>query len=235
MQHGAAVFSGNGVTLTVVMANRLGLEEQTGADLIYRNETFGSFVIVQYKAMEDGDGDAKFALPNKQLAKELARMDELAADLQKCEPDSRLCGFRLTANPFVLKLCPRLVFDPDSSGLIHGMYIPLEYWRRLEIDPCIEGERKGRSVSFENAGRYFSNTTFAELVAKGWIGTTGPQSEILDALIREIVESGRAVTIAVKRIDTRPTASDAVAAQVLVDEEPLITLDELLDRKPDDE
>ena len=47
MQHGTAVFSGNGVTLTIVMTNRHGLEEQTGADLIYRNETYGSFVIVQ--------------------------------------------------------------------------------------------------------------------------------------------------------------------------------------------
>lgn len=145
MQHGAAVFSAKGVTLTVVMANRHGLEEQTGADLIYRNETFGSFVIVQYKAMEDADGEPTFRLPDKQLAKELARMDEIAAQLQKCEPDSRLCGFRLTHNPFFLKFSPRLVFDPDSSGLIHGMYIPLDYWRRLEIDESIQGERKGRT------------------------------------------------------------------------------------------
>ena len=100
MQYGAAQFSANGVRLTVVMANRHPLEQQTGADLIYRNETFGSFVIVQYKAMEDEFGGAKFRLPNERLAKELSRMEELAAELQKCEPDSRLCGFRLTPNPF---------------------------------------------------------------------------------------------------------------------------------------
>jgi hypothetical protein len=234
MQHGAAVFSANGVTLTVVMANRLGLEEQTGADLIYRNETFGSFVIVQYKAMEDGHDGSKFSLPDKQLAKELTRMDELARELQKCAPDDRLCGFRLTANPFFLKLCPRLIFDPDSAGLIHGMYIPLDYWRRLEIDPCIEGKRKARAVTFENAGRHFSNTTFAELVAKGWVGTTGPQSDVLDALIREIVESGRAVTIAVKRVDTRPTVT-VVLTSTPIDDEHLITIDELLDSGPSNE
>jgi hypothetical protein len=234
MQHGAAVFSANGVTLTVVMANRHSLEEQTGADLIYRNETYGSFVIVQYKAMENGSGTPKFSLPNTQLAKELARMDELAAQLRRCDPDTRLCGFRLTANPFFLKLCPRVIFDPDSSGLIRGMYIPLEYWRRLEIDPSIEGKRDGRAVSFDNAGRYFDNTTFAELVAKGWIGTTGTQSEVLEALIRVIVERGRSVTIALKRTVTRRTAADAVAAEA-IDPDPLIGLDEFLDSETSDE
>ena len=43
------------VRVTVVMANRLALEEQTGADLIYFNETYRSFVMVQYKALEKGD------------------------------------------------------------------------------------------------------------------------------------------------------------------------------------
>src|SRR5205807_7616489 len=42
------------VKLTVLMANRLPLEKQTGADLIYYNETYRSFVLVQYKAMEPG-------------------------------------------------------------------------------------------------------------------------------------------------------------------------------------
>jgi hypothetical protein len=199
MQHGAAVFSNGNVRLTVVMANRHPLEKQIGADLIYRNETFGSFVIVQYKAMEDETGGAKFRLPNSQLAKELERMDALSAELRECEPDGRLCGFRLAQNPFFLKLCPRVIFDPDDTSLINGMYIPLEYWRRLEIDPGIEGKKDGRAVTFENAGRYFNNTSFAELVAQGWIGTTGTQTDVLDKLIRDIVESGRTVTIAVKR------------------------------------
>jgi hypothetical protein len=46
--------------LTVIMANRLPLEEQTGADLIYYNETFRSFILVQYKAMEEGSHGPEF-------------------------------------------------------------------------------------------------------------------------------------------------------------------------------
>jgi len=198
-QHAAAVFTNDRVTLTVVMANRHGLEKQSGADLIYRNETYGSFVIVQYKAMEDESGTPRFRLPNEQLTEELDRMDKLWAELQKSLKDDLLAGYRLKENPFFLKLCPRIVFDPDDASLIKGMYIPLEYWRRLENDPSIAGPLDGRAVTYDNVGRYLNNTSFADLVARGWIGTTTHQTAILDPVIREILETGRTVTIAVKR------------------------------------
>ena len=199
MRHASAVFTNDRVTLTVVMANRNPLEEQTGADLIYRNETYGSFVIVQYKTMRDEPGGARFRLPNAQLARELQRMEVLWNQLQLCDADSGLGGYRLNADLCFLKLCPRVVFDPDSVGLIRGMYLPLEYWRRLEVDPSIDGPKGGRAVSFDNVGRYFNNTSFAELVAGGWVGTTLPQTVTLDSIIRDIVATGRTVTIAVKR------------------------------------
>ena len=198
-QHTTAVFENDRVSLTVVMANRLPLEKQLGADLIYRNETYRSFVIVQYKAMEHEAGTARFRLPNDQLEKELKRMEELWTEFQGCPPDASLEGFRLKENPFFLKLCPRIVFDPDDAGLIKGMYLPLEYWRRLECDSGVKGSRNGKVVTFDNAGRHFNNTAFAHLVASGWIGTTAPQTAVQDAVIREILETGRTVTIAVKR------------------------------------
>lgn len=49
-----------GVQLTVILANKLKLEEQTGADLIYYNETYRSFVLVQYKTMSKGAKGAEF-------------------------------------------------------------------------------------------------------------------------------------------------------------------------------
>ena len=71
-------------------------------------------------------------------------MDLLWNELRDRDPDGALGGFRLKDNPFFLKLCPRIVFDPDESGLATGMYLPLEYWRRLEAHPSIEGPREGR-------------------------------------------------------------------------------------------
>ena len=199
MQHATAVFTNDRVRLTVVMANRLSLEKQTGADLLYRNETYGSFVMVQYKAMEHEGGTARFRLPNDQLERELKRMETLWAQFRGCSPETKLDGFRLKENPFFLKLCPRIVFDPDDAGLAKGMYLPIEYWRRLEHAPDINGRRAGKAVTFDSAGRHFDNTTFAHLVAGGWIGTTGAQTTILDGVIREILETGRTTTIANKR------------------------------------
>lgn len=77
---GTATFANVRVRLDVILANRTRLEEQTGSDLIYYNATYQSFVLVQYKAMEPTDDPqerAVFRLPNKQLAEEIGRMDDM--------------------------------------------------------------------------------------------------------------------------------------------------------------
>jgi hypothetical protein len=148
--------------------------------------------------MEHESGGAVFRLPDPQLSDELGRMDEIRVELQKSLPDTGKGGFRLTESPFFLKLCPRVVFDPDDASLIKGMYLPLQYWRCLESDPSIRGSRGGKAVGFNNVGRYFDNSSFATLVAGGWVGTTTNQSQVLEAAVREILQTGRTVTLAVK-------------------------------------
>lgn len=203
MPYNAAVFESDSERLTVILANRLPLEEQTGTDLIYYNETFQSFVMVQYKAMEregddNGNMNAGFRLPNPRLAEEIARMDVLLAELKACAVNTAPDGFRLTDNPFFLKLCPRLVFNPDNVGLVPGMYLPLDYWKLLEQHPGIKGPRRGRRVTYENVGRHFDNSAFTTVVAKAWVGTTPSQSSVLSSAIRQTLQTGKAVAIAVK-------------------------------------
>ena len=203
MPYNAAVFESDSERLTVILANRLPLEEQTGTDLIYYNETFQSFVMVQYKAMEREDDDkgnmtAGFRLPNHQLAEKITRMDALLAELKACEVNTAHDGFRLTDNPFFLKLCPRLVFNPDNIGLVPGMYLPLNYWKLIEQHPGIKGPRGGRRVTYENVGRHFDNSAFTTVVAKAWVGTTPSQSSVLASAIRQTLQTGKAVAIAVK-------------------------------------
>ena len=196
--YGAAVFEGDGVRLTVVLANHLPLEQQLGADLIYYNETFNAFVIVQYKAMERTDDGPVFRLPDEQLAAELDRMEAALTALKTCPPNVERRGFRLLDNPFYLKLCPRVGFNPDDIGLVPGMYLPFDYWRLIEADPSLVGPRGGRQITFENVGRYLDNTRFVDLVGKAWIGTTIEQSAVLRAVIREVMRSGRVLALAVK-------------------------------------
>lgn len=214
--YGAAVFESDETSerLTVILANRLPLEEQTGTDLIYFNETYQSFVMVQYKAMEreddeNGVGDDVFRLPNAQLKEETNRMDVVLGALKACAINADIGGFRLTENPFFLKLCRRLVFNPDDVRLAPGMYLPLDYWKLLENDPGIKGPKGGLRITYENAKRYFDNTSFATVVSKAWVGTTPSQSQVLQDVIRATLETGKAVAIAIKpKKSTEPQADD---------------------------
>lgn len=200
---GTAIFRSDRERLAVILANRLPLEQQTGTDLIYFNETFRSFILVQYKAMEDekdanGKKQAVFRLPNKQLEEEITRMDVLLSQLNSCELNTIRDGFRLTENPFFLKLCPRFSFDPDSTELIKGMYLPLEYWKLLIKDSSIKGTQGGLRVTFENVGRHMDNTNFVNIISKAWVGTTPSQTAVLEKLIYQILESGKAIAFAAK-------------------------------------
>jgi hypothetical protein len=186
-QFAARVFVKDGTRLTVMLANKLPLEQQFGTDLIYYNETYRSFVMVQYKAMERaGGGKAEFRLPNAQLDLEIGRMDATLAAIAALRDDESRDSFRLH------------VFNPDDGGLFPGMYLPLDYWRRLVLDDATKGPRDGRLITFENVGRKLSESEFIPLVAGAWVGTGMGQSSLLEQIVREVIESGKAVTLAVR-------------------------------------
>jgi hypothetical protein len=196
--HNSAVFRRDGTTLTVILANRLPLETTTGTDLIYFNENHRCFIMVQYKAMDRSKDEAYFRLPDELLHREITRMSEFYVELGKCDPDGTLDGFRFSDVPFFIKLCPRTVFDPDNVGLIKGMYFPLLYWQRLEVDSVVVSSRGGRAVTFRNSRRHFDNTSFISLVKGGWVGTTGVQSECITSFVSDSLRQGRALAFAVK-------------------------------------
>ena len=197
------------VRLTVIMANRESLEQQTGADLIYFNEAYRSFIMVQYKAMEKGTHHAEFRWQaGDQFVQEIARMDALIAELKKIRPGNDPDGYRFSYNPFFLKFCPRVVFNPDDKGLFKGIYLPLDLWKRAEVAGRLKGKKGGNLLTFENVGRRINNSEFVGLVAGSWVGTSIEQSAILDPLIREVLASGKTVTLAVKHIPAKPHQDD---------------------------
>ncbi len=199
VNHGIALFDdGYGKSLTVVLANRHALEKTTGTDLIYYNEKFQAFVMVQYKAMEDEHGDAVYRLPNKQLSEEIFRMNTLLKELEKCPKNLHHKSFRLNENPFYLKFCPRLNFSPNDNSLSKGMYIDLGYWLLLQDAHELIGPLGGKKLTYFNVGRYLDNTEFINLVSNAWIGTTVSQSSFLKPYIEEALAHNRAVVIAVK-------------------------------------
>ncbi len=201
----SVVFENDKSKLTVILANKMPLEEQLGVDLIYYNETFSCFLMIQYKAMEIekvGD-DEIYRFPNDQLTKEIDRMNQVLSEIKNVPADSEADGFRLNENPFFLKICPRILFDPDSISLIPGMYLPLEYWNRLSNHPSMIGPRGGKYLSYRNVRRYFDNTAFMKIASGGWVGTNINQSKLLEKVIASTLDSGRSIVYAVnKEIDS---------------------------------
>lgn len=195
---GAVRFENDDTRLILIHANHQRLEETLGVDLIYYNDTFHSFVCVQYKAMEQEHTGAVFRFPQDDLTKEIARMDSTLALIGSIARNPEPHGFRLSDNPFFLKFCPRVVFEPDKPELIRGMYLPIDYWRILEQHPSTLGPRQGRRLTFDNAGRHFDNTGFIYLVSKGWIGSNTAQSAVLGDIVNAILSGQRSVTLAVK-------------------------------------
>lgn len=200
------------VRLTVIMANRLPLEQQTGADLIYFNEAYRSFVMIQYKAMEKGKDQAEFRWQaNDQFVQEIARMDALLAELGKIQSGSDPDGYRFSENPFFLKFCPRVVFNPDDKGLFKGIYLPLDLWKRAESAGRLKGSKGGNVLTFGNVGRRINNSEFVGLVSGSWVGTSIEQSAVLGPLIREVLASGKTVTFAIKHVVARAEHLDDIA------------------------
>ena len=200
---GAVRFEQNGVRLTVVLVNRQPLEELTGTDLIYYNETFKSFVMVQYKALEHERGDHVFRLPNQDLTDEVSRMGKFWTELGQIKAaGTSPADFRFNRNPFFLKFCPRIVQQVTNTDLVPGMYFPLEHWLNLQSADILLGPRGGRALRlnkaspFTNAERYLNNSEFATLVSNAWVGTSIDQSKVLERVIQSTLEKGRSITLA---------------------------------------
>jgi hypothetical protein len=156
--------------------------------------------MVQYKALEKGTDEHEFRwVDGDQFTGEIARMDGLLDELQRIEPDGDPDGFRLSSNPFFLKFCSRIVFNPDDRGLFPGMYLPHGLWKALVNSGRLQGPRGGNLLTFDNVGRKLSGADFITLVAGSWVGTTISQSASLETMIRSVLASGRTVTFAVKR------------------------------------
>lgn len=198
-KYSSSVFENSKTHLTVLLANRLPLEELLGTDLIYFNEDFKCFIMVQYKTMEKEGDKFVFRLPNLQFAEEISRMDSIIQSLRSTSGNGFINDYRFNENPFFVKLCPRLEFDPDNVGLSTGMYIPLDYIKVLENETCIEGERGGKAISYDNVGRYLDNTGFKTIIEGGWIGTNQNQSLYIERIIKDILENGKTAVLAIKK------------------------------------
>lgn len=192
---GISVFEQGGRKLSVIYANRNALEHTLGVDLIYYNELFDLFVLVQYKIMKD-EGGVMVYRPDGQLSEELARMDTFRDVAKNTAPLASHEAHRLSDDGFMVKMVPNTGLMPASGELIKGMYLSREYMNFLISTAGPKGPRGGSQITFENAPRYLTNTEFSSLVHAGWIGTQGTGTSMIKSLIESFYTTGRALLIA---------------------------------------
>jgi hypothetical protein len=180
--------------------------------------------------LEKGDEEPEFRWTDgDQFSSEIERMDELLEVLSKIEPDADPDGFRFSSNPFFLKFCSRIVFNPDDRGMFPGMYLPHGLWKALAASTRLKGRSGGNVLAYKNVGRRLNWPEFSTLVAGSWVGTTITQSASLEAMIRSVLESGRTVTFAVKR-SPRPEPVPVAELMPELDEGEALTPEEALVR-----
>lgn len=188
---GAVEFREGGRRLTVVNVNRTAIEAVLGVDLIYLNEQYNAFVLVQYKRMTKSESLGWIYRPDGNHDAEVERMLKIPAD--PADPVDSF-NFRLDPDACYFKLCESAVLDPTSRELLKGMYLPLGYM--LAAEQTARGPRGGRAFGYQTVPRHLNNTQFVQLVQDGWIGSAGAISNQLRDFVEDRLKGGSSVVLA---------------------------------------
>jgi hypothetical protein len=190
-----AVFGVGGRKLEVFNVNRTHIENTLGVDLLYLNDEFQSWTLVQYKVME-GTGTPTYR-PDQRFDDELDRMNRFRQTVaDRWSPSDGKLSFRLNGDGFFFKFLSRVQLEVLSDALLPGMYLPREMVQALLADPESQGTRGGRRITFDTAGRHLNNTSFADLLRDGWIGTRLESSQHISHFVGQSLAGNRSVVIA---------------------------------------
>lgn len=188
-------FTSGNRRLELIFAHRERLEEITGADFIYYNATFGSFVLVQYKLLEKERGQEFYRI-NQHMHDQMAAM-RAHAPLPSPVPDAaEPNAYRLGHEACFWKFVSRQRDLEADHSLIPGYYLPLSLLQ-LSVQ---QGPRGGELIAPAKLPRALSNTDFATLVRDAWVGSAGAQTNALQRLIESILTDRRGITLAIHQI-----------------------------------
>jgi hypothetical protein len=183
--------------LTIVHAHRTKIEETLGVDLIYYNHRFSSYVMVQYKRMKGKRGNFTYRpTDDNNFESEINRMRQFNTKYADTFSEQELGVYRLSTEAFYFKFCPITNFDPLSTALIEGLYLPLNYLEILLKSPDGKGPKEGTSIASNRMKRHLSNTLFIQLVQGGWIGSRLRNTGILTGLIQASINNDKSVLLA---------------------------------------
>jgi hypothetical protein len=189
----------SGRRLTVLLANKNPVEQSVGVDLLYHVHDYQSFVLVQYKRVRR-EGSRLVVWLDDQLDVEVDRMVELESALAKvARPVESVNDGRLSSGTCFFKLSESEQ-PGEITDLSRGRYISLESWRLMDKAGVMVGPNGGRSLDYDKVKRYHSNTSFAELVSEGWVGSAASQFDKLLDLVFDNYKAGRSLIVGALRL-----------------------------------
>ena len=181
--------------VTAIYADKEGIERVTGTDLVYYRHHDAGFVLVQYKRMTRessvSPGTAWGYRPDRQLQIEIDRMNTISV----ASTPANLSEWRLSPEPFYMKLVQADMARPEGHRLVKGMYFPLTLFELLQGDSSILGPKNGKRIGWHNARRYLTNGAFIALLREGWIGSMGATTSAISDLVNGVLAQGRGAVI----------------------------------------
>jgi len=193
-----AVFSNKKNALYITYANRNPIELSLGVDLFYYNARFGSYVLIQYKRLNNEDEDKGCYYPDsdkhftKQLLKMLEARKALGMDNSNIE---NLDGYRLLGDTFFFKFCIPKSVQPSDQEMVQGLNVPaILLASYIGSNQCLT--ENGARVVNKQRIRYLNNTDFTGLIREGWIGSSGIETNQIARWIDESLKRGGMVVLA---------------------------------------
>ena len=192
---GLSIFIQGERKLEVIYANRNDLEHTLGVDLIYYNENYKLFILIQYKLMREENNKILYR-PDTQLEIELKKMNDFHQESRPTATIQTHNDYRLNDDGFMFKFVPNKGLRPATGELIKGMYVTREYMNFLLSPNGPKGPNGGSQITFENAPRYLTNSQFATSVHDGWLGSRGVETQTIKRMIENFYETGKALVVA---------------------------------------
>ncbi|WP_147106379.1 hypothetical protein [Nesterenkonia populi] len=181
--------------LDVMNVNATTVESATGVDLVYLSRNYDCFVLVQYKRMET-NGGTRIAAIDARLPDQLKRMVRFDSFGRKFASTTDPAAFRLGAGSTFTKFAYPVASPLKESDLTRGLYVPSELLKRLHDVGQLVGPRGGAAVTHKNLGRWLSNDQFADLVKKGWVGSSGVSVQDVKNFISASLRESRIAVVA---------------------------------------
>lgn len=195
--------------LTILNVNRKPIEHALGVDLVYWDETTGTFTLLQYKRLTRnqtiryGRQEADWTFTRRGEVEDQLGLMQLPTDNSASAHD-----WRLSSSPFWFKFVRTKDFTAGDPKVLRGMYVSAEFLRiALEDRSLLTGPRGGFEISYANT-RYIPRDTFVDLVRRGFLGTTATATSKVFEII-ETLSDGREVILAlrtrIRRIPQKPS------------------------------